>query len=78
MQHVQEGSSQVGKVIKIDIERWVDVFNKSQLAIQVSSKGRVKFMTTGTDPWSTLSMEQIARLGSALTEAYGGNDEEGG
>ncbi len=66
----------MGDVVQLHAERWVEVFSEAHLTVQVSTKGRVKFMTTGTEPWSTISMAQMMKLGQMLTEAYTDEEED--
>lgn len=73
----------MGDVVSLHVERWINaVFEESGLRVDVSTKGRVRFVT-GTDVYpqhactgATLDMEQMARLGEALSTAYK-EDEDG-
>lgn len=67
----------MGDVIKLHAERWVELFMEDGLAVHVSSKGRVRFFTEDHEGGATISMEQMMRLGKALAEAYGKEDDDG-
>lgn len=61
----------MGNVISLHAERWVEgVFEESGLRVDVSTKGNVRFSGN-----ATLSMEQMARLGEALSVAYKEDDD---
>ncbi len=60
----------MGNVVSLHAERWVEsVFEESGVKVDVSTKGRVRFTGDGI-----LSMEQMARLGEALSVAYKDDD----
>lgn len=72
----------MGNVISLHAERWIEgVFEESGLRVDVSTKGNVRFITNH-DPnhpaqyvGATLTMEQMARLGEALSVAYKEDDD---
>jgi hypothetical protein len=68
----------MGNVISLHAERWIEVFDESGVHVDVSTKGRVRFISESGDV-AVLSMEQMARLGGVLTVAFtseeGDNDE---
>lgn len=68
----------MGDVVRLDVERWAEAFMEDGLAVHVSSRGRVRFFTADHDGGATISMEQMMRLGKALAEAYGQEEESGG
>jgi hypothetical protein len=78
----------MGEVVKMNAERWAEVFDEAGLTVHVSTQGRVRFFVdddTG-DFGATLTMKQLMALtqtlGSvfttpddALEEQTGANDE---
>lgn len=64
----------MGQLINLHAERWIEgVFNEEGLRVDVSTKGNVRFIQSipdEADAIAVLSMEQIAKLGEALSVAY--------
>jgi len=76
----------MGQVISLHAERWVEgVFEESGLRIDVSTKGNVRFSIGAGEPGAAangvesrvLTMEQMARLGEALSVAYREEEDDG-
>lgn len=80
----------MGNVVKLHADRWVEVFNEGGLTVHVSLTGNVKFIQNyvndglGSAPtdgpyqvpvFTTITMEQMMRLGQALATAFGKEDE---
>jgi hypothetical protein len=66
----------MGNVVSLHAERWINaVFEEAGLRVDVSTKGRVRFSTAPGD-LPVLSMEQMARLGEALSVAYAEDEED--
>jgi len=81
----------MGEVISLHAERWiVGVFEESGIRVDVSTKGQVRFVQFKHESgfpeppsdggyaipvWSILTMEQMARLGEALSVAYKENED---
>ena len=70
----------MGEVISLHAERWiVGVFEESGSRVDVSTKGNVVFCVTRsagpTGAVAHLTMEQMARLGEALSVAYKENED---
>lgn len=68
----------MGDVISLRAERWVEVFTEDGLAVHISCKGRVRFLTEDHELGVTISMEQMMRLGKALAIAYGKEKDDDG
>ena len=65
----------MGKVITLHAERWIEgVFDESNLRVDVSTKGNVRFISESGDV-TVLTMEQMSRLGEALSVAYMEDDD---
>lgn len=67
----------MGKVITLSTERWVQVFDAGGLRVDVSTDGRVKFLSgddavEGEPP--ILNMSQIVELTIALILAFESTD----
>ena len=69
----------MSNVISLHAERWIQgVFEESNLRVDVSTKGNVRFNVKDVDgfpSFATLTMEQMARLGEALSVAYKEDDD---
>jgi hypothetical protein len=62
----------MSKVVNLHAERWIEgIFEESGLRVDVSTKGNVRFRGN-----ATLTMEQMARLGEALSIAYRKDDDD--
>jgi len=67
----------MAKVVQLHAERWVEgVFDEANLRVDVSTKGRVRFISESGDV-SVLSMEQMMRLGQVLSVAFTDDRKEG-
>jgi hypothetical protein len=75
----------MSKVVNLHAERWVDsVFDESDLRVDVSTKGRIRF-TVGSNIYdekntqtTILTMEQMASLGEAISIAFRDEEDENG
>lgn len=65
----------MGDVIRLDAERWAQAFANDDLVVEVSSKGRVRFFTADHERGATITMAEMLSLGQALSQAYGGEEE---
>ncbi len=56
------------KVIQLNIERWVNVFEEGGVTVYVSTKGNVKFDTKDKNE---LNLQQVFDLACTLARAFG-------
>jgi len=65
----------MGKLLKFETERWIEVFNESGVQVRLSTRGNVDFVVTDADTGeeaysNTLKTEQLLRLAQNLTQAF--------
>lgn len=66
----------MGKVVTLHAERWIEgVFEEDNMRVDVSTKGNVRFNISAPGNLSILTMEQMSRLGEALSVAYMEDDD---
>lgn len=67
----------MGKLVKLNAERWVnDLFREGDLAVDMSTKGNVRFRILNDTGVETITLEALQSLGERISAVLRDDEEE--